>query len=64
MAFYFEDDIKILIRPSGTEPKIKYYFSIKRENRDGNLEKMKKDTQEYVDTLEEEFTKYIMSIAE
>jgi phosphoglucomutase len=29
LIFYTEDGIKIACRPSGTEPKIKYYFSVK-----------------------------------
>lgn len=29
IQYFLEDNIKITIRPSGTEPKIKYYFSIK-----------------------------------
>jgi len=28
MQFYLEDGSKISARPSGTEPKIKYYFSV------------------------------------
>jgi phosphoglucomutase len=30
MQFYLEDGSKISARPSGTEPKIKYYFSVNR----------------------------------
>ena len=32
LQFILEDDTKITIRPSGTEPKIKYYFAIVRKN--------------------------------
>ncbi|WP_291726003.1 phospho-sugar mutase [Bernardetia sp.] len=31
LAFYTEDGSKISMRPSGTEPKIKFYFSVKDE---------------------------------
>jgi len=31
IQFYLEDDSKITIRPSGTEPKIKFYFEVKHE---------------------------------
>jgi phosphoglucomutase len=31
LQFYLEDGSKISVRPSGTEPKIKYYFEV-REN--------------------------------
>jgi len=31
IQFYLEDDSKITIRPSGTEPKVKFYFEVKNE---------------------------------
>lgn len=31
LIFYTENGSKISCRPSGTEPKIKYYFSVKRK---------------------------------
>ena len=31
LQFFLEDGTKISVRPSGTEPKIKYYFSVKTE---------------------------------
>ncbi|MDR1792179.1 MAG: phospho-sugar mutase [Bacteroidales bacterium] len=30
LQFYLEDNTKITVRPSGTEPKIKFYFSVQR----------------------------------
>jgi phosphoglucomutase len=49
LAFYTEDGSKISMRPSGTEPKIKFYFSVK-ENLDTteNYEKVKKGLQEKI----------------
>jgi phosphoglucomutase len=32
LQFILADDTKITIRPSGTEPKIKYYFAIVKKN--------------------------------
>ena len=29
LIYYTEDGSKVAIRPSGTEPKIKFYFSVK-----------------------------------
>ncbi len=38
LQFYTEDGSKISVRPSGTEPKIKYYFSLKKNlNENSNL---------------------------
>ena len=31
LAFYLDDGTRILARPSGTEPKIKFYFEVKVE---------------------------------
>lgn len=31
LQFYLEDGSKISVRPSGTEPKIKYYFEVREE---------------------------------
>jgi len=31
LIYYTEDGSKIAARPSGTEPKIKFYFSVKTE---------------------------------
>lgn len=34
LQFYTEDGSKISVRPSGTEPKIKFYFSVKKDLKD------------------------------
>ena len=34
LQFFLEDGSKISIRPSGTEPKIKFYFSVKEDFND------------------------------
>lgn len=46
LAFYTEDGSKISMRPSGTEPKIKFYFSVKDTlDSTENYEKIKKGLQ-------------------
>ena len=54
MQFLLEDGTKITARPSGTEPKIKYYFSVK-----GNLEKQEdfEKTEKELDTKLDELVK-------
>jgi phosphoglucomutase len=34
LQFYLKDGSKISVRPSGTEPKIKFYFSVREDFRD------------------------------
>ncbi|MBC1479993.1 phospho-sugar mutase [Listeria seeligeri] len=49
---YFEDGSWFCLRPSGTEPKIKFYFSIRGENREESttkLEKIKTDLLAYIE---------------
>ena len=37
LIFYTEDGSKIAMRPSGTEPKIKFYISVHSKSKDGNI---------------------------
>ena len=37
LIFYTEDGSKIAMRPSGTEPKIKFYISVNSKSKDGNI---------------------------
>ena len=40
LQFYTEDNVKVSIRPSGTEPKIKFYFAVNCDF-SGNMKEMK-----------------------
>lgn len=52
LQFILQDGSKISVRPSGTEPKIKFYFSVKGElkNRD-NFEKVKGLLEKKIDNI-------------
>lgn len=56
LIFYTEDGSKIAARPSGTEPKIKYYFSVKTKLEDiSDFEKKEKELKQKIERLKEEF---------
>lgn len=42
LQFYSEDGSVVSVRPSGTEPKIKFYFGVHGADADNKLEKLKK----------------------
>ncbi|NNM42985.1 MAG: phospho-sugar mutase [Chlamydiae bacterium] len=63
LVFIFEDQSKLVIRPSGTEPKVKFYGSSQLPSK-GNLEEEKKECERLVDDLlkkSQEFCKNILS---
>lgn len=50
LQFFLKDESKISIRPSGTEPKIKFYFSVKEKlNNKEDFEKVNKKSDERID---------------
>jgi len=52
LQFVLHDGTKISIRPSGTEPKIKFYFSVKGELKDKNdYEKVKATLDSKIDSI-------------
>ena len=50
LMFTLEDMTKIAIRPSGTEPKIKFYFSVRRPS-DGDLSATKAEVASIIENL-------------
>ncbi|MCX7678240.1 MAG: phospho-sugar mutase [Spirochaetes bacterium] len=61
LQFFLEDGSKITMRPSGTEPKIKFYFSVKDKANKNNMEQQKKSLQlkieRYKDSLLEKISR-------
>lgn len=56
LIFYTEDGTKIAARPSGTEPKIKFYFSVKTEmNEISEYEAKKDELSAKIERLKKEF---------
>jgi phosphoglucomutase len=43
LQFFLSDGSKVTVRPSGTEPKIKFYFSVRKEVTKETLQKAKSD---------------------
>ncbi len=61
LIFYLENNMKISMRPSGTEPKIKFYFEgVRTEIND--LENAKQEVDMQVNRLAEEFLKIVKGI--
>jgi phosphoglucomutase len=52
LQFITEDGSKISARPSGTEPKIKFYFSVNTTlDREGDFEKKEKELKQKIETI-------------
>ena len=51
IQFILEDDTYITARPSGTEPKIKFYFSVNDKSEELAAEKLSKTMKDFTETL-------------
>ena len=59
LIYYTEDGTKIAARPSGTEPKIKFYFSVKATLDDAeNFEKVSSELNAKIDRIVKELKFY------
>lgn len=52
IQFILEDDTYITARPSGTEPKIKFYFSVNEKSEKAVQDKLDKTMKDFTKTLE------------
>jgi phosphoglucomutase len=59
IQFFLEDGTKISLRPSGTEPKIKFYFSVKEAPESGEIKNGLKRLQERLESVKNDFMKKV-----
>jgi len=52
LQFVLEDNTYITARPSGTEPKIKFYFSVNSDSNENVKEKLNKTMEEFLGTID------------
>jgi len=66
LQFFLADGSKVSARPSGTEPKIKFYVSVRTDVSatisDSDLERIKSQCQQRTKTIVEQFTKLAASV--
>ncbi len=60
LAYWLEDKSKIIIRPSGTEPKVKVYLGVQEENAHNHLEQKIQANLEKLDLLEKKIRKELL----
>ncbi|MFH0974554.1 MAG: phospho-sugar mutase [Spirochaetota bacterium] len=63
LQFFLKDGSKITIRPSGTEPKIKFYFSVNEKADKANIENIKLKLKEKIELLKKDLVSKVERIA-
>ncbi len=61
IILFFENNIKITLRPSGTEPKIKFYFAVAKKGV-SNLEDAKKEADSTLEKIKKDFLQFVHSM--
>ena len=57
LIFYTKDESKVAVRPSGTEPKIKFYFSVKLPLKDaGNYKAVEKELDQKIERIKKDLS--------
>ena len=59
LQFHLEDGARITMRPSGTEPKIKFYFSVRKEAHRDSLDSVRREIGERIAALKNDLMKLI-----
>jgi len=62
LQFFLEDGSKITMRPSGTEPKIKFYFSVNKKVNIDNIDENRNKLKQKVKDLQKNFISQINNI--
>jgi phosphoglucomutase len=62
LQFFLEDGTKVTMRPSGTEPKIKFYFSVREEVKGDGPEATGKILREKLKRIKKDFLKRVSSV--
>ncbi len=62
LQFFLEDGTKVTMRPSGTEPKIKFYFSVREDVRGDDTEKTGKVLRKRLDKVKKDFLDAVSSV--
>ena len=62
LQYFLEDGSKITMRPSGTEPKIKFYFSVNKKATEENVEQVREELGNKIELLKKDLLVKIDSI--
>ena len=56
IKYYFEDGTWVCLRPSGTEPKVKFYFSVYSSSLEESKQKLAKTESEFMELVEQKIS--------